>query len=64
MKVGDKVLVSPDLTNQKSWVEAIIIDVENNPFVGVVISAETQDGNVFFGYEDLFKPKTDLVCSL
>jgi hypothetical protein len=55
MKVGDNVLISPDLTHQTDWVKGKIIDVEQNQFVGVVISAETSDGNVFFGYEDLFK---------
>ena len=49
MKVGDKVLISPDLTLQKEWVSGTIIQVENNPFVGIVISAETEDRNVFFG---------------
>jgi hypothetical protein len=55
MKVGDNVLISPDLTHQTDWVKGKVIEVEQNQFVGVVISAETSDGNVFFGYEDLFK---------
>ena len=59
MKVGDKVLISPDLTLQKEWVSGTIIQVENNPFV---ISAETEDRNVFFGREDLFKPAKEEVC--
>lgn len=57
MKVGDKVLISPDLTKLSNWISGIVIEVENNPFVGIVISAETEDGNVFFGQEDLFKPQ-------
>ena len=28
MKVGDKVLISPDLTLQKEWVSGTIIQVE------------------------------------
>ena len=61
MKVGDKVLISPDLTLQKEWLEGTVIQVENNPFVGIVISSETEDRNVFFGQEDLFKlAKEDL----
>lgn len=59
MKVGDKVLISPDLTRLPNWTIGIVIEVENNPFVGIVISAETEDKNVFFGQEDLFKPQTD-----
>jgi len=55
MKLGDLVLVSPDLTQFKDWVLAKIIDVENNPFQGVVISAQTEDGNIFFGKNILFK---------
>ena len=57
MKVGDKVLISPDLTLQKEWLPGIII-----PFVGIVISAETEDHNVFFGREDLFKLAKEEVC--
>ena len=64
MKVGDKVLISPDLTRLPDWEEGKVIEVENNTFVGVVISAETKDGNVFFGKEDLFKPQTEEVCLL
>ena len=62
MKVGDKVLISPDLTLQKKWLAGTVIQVENNPFVGIVISAETEDRNVFFGREDLFKLANEEVC--
>ena len=56
-------LISPDLTLQKEWLEGTVIQVENNPFVGIVISAETEDRNVFFGQEDLFKlAKEEEVC--
>ena len=55
MKLGDWVLVSPDLTQLKDWIRAKVIDVENNSFVGLVISAQTEDGNVFFGRNDMFK---------
>ena len=62
MRVGDKVLISPDLTKLSNWISGTVIEVENNPFVGIVISAETEDKNVFFGQEDLFKPQTAEVC--
>lgn len=55
MKLGDWVLISPDLTQLKEWVKAKVIDIENNSFVGMVISAQTEDGNVFFGRNDMFK---------
>lgn len=62
MKIGDKVLISPDLTRLQDWVKGTVIEVENNPFIGIVISAETEDKNVFFGQKDLFKLQTEEVC--
>ena len=59
MRTGDKVLISPDLTHAKDWIQGEVIEVENNPFVGIVISAKTADGNIFFGYKDLFEPAKD-----
>ena len=44
MRTGDKVLISPDLTHAKDWIQGEVIEVENNPFVGIVISAKTQMG--------------------
>ena len=55
MKLGDIVLISPDLTMQKDWVKGKVIDVEDNPFNGIVLSAQTENGNIFFGRENLFK---------
>ena len=62
MKVGDRVFISPDLTLQKDWLPGIVIQMENNPFVGIVISAETEDHNVFFGRDYMFKPIEEEVC--
>ena len=56
MKVGDMVNISPDLTLLKVWIPGKVIEVEENPFVGIVISAETQDADVFFGRAEMFKP--------
>lgn len=55
MALGDTILISPDLTMQPEWVKGTIIEVDDNSFIGTVISAETSDGNVFFGKPDLFK---------
>ncbi len=49
-------MISPDLTAMKGWVKGQIIDVEDNPFNGKVISAQTEDGNIYFGVVNLFKP--------
>lgn len=62
MKIGDKVLISPDLTRMEGWITGTVIEVEDNPFIGTVISAETEDKDVFFGKEGLFKPQTEEVC--
>ena len=63
MRTGDKVLISPDLTHAKDWTQGEVFEVENNPFVGIVISAKTADGNIFFGYKDLFEPVKEAVCT-
>ncbi|MCQ2316554.1 MAG: transcriptional regulator [Bacteroidales bacterium] len=55
MKVGDSVLVSPDLTNEVNWIVGQVIEVENNSFIGIVISVKTDAGDIFFGTQDLFK---------
>jgi len=52
---GDTVLISPDLTGLSDWTNGTVIDIEDNTFNGIVISAETSDRNVFFGRKDLFK---------
>lgn len=62
MKIGDRVLISPDLTRMEGWITGTVIEVEDNPFIGTVISAETEDKDVFFGKEDLFKSQTEEVC--
>lgn len=56
-------MISPDLTRLPEWITGTVIMVENNPFVGIVISAETEDKDVFFGQEDLFKPQNTSVKS-
>lgn len=55
MGIGDKILISPELTRMEDWIIGTIIEIEDNPFVGIVISAETDDGDVFFGREYMFQ---------
>lgn len=55
MNVGDKVKISPDLTGLEEWLEAIVIEVDNNRFNGVVVSAKTTDGVIYFGQEKFFQ---------
>ena len=63
MRTGDKVLISPDMTQAKDCTQEEVIEVENNPFVGIEKKKKTADGNIFFGYKDLFEPAKEAVCT-
>ena len=53
-KIGDKMKVSPQLTAQPDWIDGEVIDVEHNPFMGLVISIKDKLGRIFFGQSRLF----------
>jgi hypothetical protein len=53
-QIGDKMKVSPQLTAQPDWVEGEVIDVEQNPFLGLVISIKDRLGRIFFGQSRYF----------
>lgn len=55
IKKGQKASVSPKLTGLNTWVEGTIIDVENNPFKGLVLSLKDNSGRIFFGEEKYFQ---------
>lgn len=60
-EVGDNVAISPDLTFKYDWVTGKVIDVEENPYVGTVLSAELpESGEIFFGRADNFINLGDL----
>lgn len=48
-KVGDRMKASPQLTAQPDWVKGEVIDVEHNPFLGLVISIKDKLGRISFG---------------
>lgn len=54
MKKNDRVNISPDLTNLPEWIIGTVLEVEENPFAGKVVSARTDDGRIFFGHAELF----------
>ena len=56
MKKGDKAKASPAITGLGEWVEGEVIDVENNPFRGIVISIKDKLGRIFFEREEYFLP--------
>ena len=48
-KLGDIMKVNPSLTGLNDWIEGQVIDVEHNPFMGLVISIKDNLGRIFFG---------------
>ena len=54
-KKGDTVLISPEVTHQIDWIEGTIIEIEDNPYVGIVLFVQTKDDDVFFERECLFR---------
>ena len=56
MKKGDRAKVSPKLTGEKDWIIGEVIDVEDNPFRGIVIAIKDELGRIFFGEEIFFQP--------
>ena len=53
-KIGDNMKVSPTLTEQDGWIIGEVIDVEKNPFLGLVISIKDKAGRIFFGQSRYF----------
>ncbi len=53
--IGDWVLIAPDVTHREEWLRGVVIHIEQNPFVGIVITAETENKVRFFERENLFK---------
>jgi hypothetical protein len=53
---GEKVKISPEITGFDDWITGEIVDVEKNPFNGIVISAKDAFGRIFFDKEKYFTP--------
>jgi hypothetical protein len=56
IRKGNKAKISPKLTGEQEWLEGEIIDVEQNPFMGIIISVKDKLGRIFFGEEKFFLP--------
>ena len=54
MKKGDKAKASPAVTGLDDRIEGEVIDIEENPFMGIVISIKDKLGRIFFGEEKYF----------
>lgn len=55
MKTGDKAIADPKLTGLDVWIKGEVIDVEKNPFKGIVIAIKDGKGRIFFGEQKYFK---------
>ena len=55
VRIGDNVLISPDVTHKDDWLNGTVIEIEDNPFVGTVISAKTANGEIYFDKAYRFK---------
>ncbi len=44
MKTGDRVLGAPQVTGREDWTEATITEIEQNPYVGIGITAKADYG--------------------
>ncbi len=53
--LGEEVLIAPDVTHKEEWIKGKVIEIEQNPFNGIVITAETEEGTKYFNKEELFK---------
>ena len=62
-KVGERVLVSPQVTGETDWIEATITEIDKNPFVGIVINVKTDNGVLFFEKQDMFRHLKSTLCT-
>jgi hypothetical protein len=53
--VGETVLISPQITNVDNWLKGTIIQLEDNIFNGLVISAKAENGLIYFHQAKYFK---------
>ena len=56
IKEGEIVKIDPTVTGENEWIEGVVIDVENNPFRGVVISIKDKIGRIFWAEKNNFLP--------
>lgn len=55
-KIGTRMKVSPDLTGLDGWVNGDVIDIEQNPFKGLVLAIKDNMNRIFFGEAKYFLP--------
>lgn len=48
-KIGDMMKADPQLTGADAWVTGAVIDIEHNPFKGLVVAIKDELGRIFSG---------------
>lgn len=56
MKLGQSIKISPYLTHLSNWIVGEIIEIEDNPFRGIIVAAKDNLGRIFWGEIDYFEP--------
>jgi hypothetical protein len=59
MRTGENVKISPEITGFNEWVTGKVIDVEKNPFNGIIIAAKDNSGRIFFDKEEFFRSEKE-----
>jgi hypothetical protein len=54
--LGTTMKASPKLTGLSEWVEGTVIDIEHNPFKGLVVAIKDKTSRIFFGEVKYFLP--------
>jgi hypothetical protein len=54
-QIGKYAKVAPEITGYNYWIEGKIIDVEDNPFRGLVIAIKDKTNCIFFGDAKYFQ---------
>ncbi len=54
-KIGDLLKADPHLTGLDDWVTGAVIDIEHNPFKGLVVAIKDDIGRIFFGQIKYFQ---------
>ena len=62
MKLGQRIRISPYLTHLSNWIVGEIIEIEDNPFRGIVVAAKDNLGRIFWGEIDYFEPINEELC--
>jgi len=55
MAVNDFVMVPPQISHYADWEKGQIIEVENNPWRGIVLVVRMENGDIFWDVADCFK---------